>query len=77
MPDRSHFIGDALDLAAAVDDEIKALKPGAKVVTLDGKVHKLGTVTTDTDAATGQLISAGGYSHNANRWVNLKTGTLN
>ncbi|WP_158074065.1 hypothetical protein [Micromonospora sp. CB01531] len=53
------------------DEEIKALESWS-TVEIDGKTHKIGTITYDISEETGVISQASFYSLTENRWVKLR-----
>lgn len=57
-------------------ETLKALRPGSKVQDAQGRTHTLNNVTFDTEVESGQVVSAAGYSKEADGWLNLLTGKV-
>lgn len=57
-------------------ETLKALHPGSKVLDAQGRTHTLNNVTTDTEVGSGAVLSAAGYSREADGWLNLLTGLV-
>jgi len=50
------------------------LKPDERIVIADNTTHRLGTVLTEREDASGEYIRAVAFSLTADRWLNLLTG---
>src|SRR5688572_24500739 len=50
------------------------LKPDDRIIIADSTTHRLGTVVTEWEHASGEYIKAVAFSLTADRWLNLLTG---
>ena len=69
-----HFQDSSADTPAFAQPE--NLHVGDQITLPDGSEHRLGNITFDRDTDSGELLRAAAFSHTADRWINLMTGTL-